>query len=62
MNEQQTETISVRAAIAQLYINLETLEHNLPIHRDEGNHQQAALCERNIPQMRKAIRILEAAQ
>ena len=53
---------SVSAAIAQLHISLATLENNAPIHRAEGNHAQADLCEWNIPQFRKAIAILEAAQ
>jgi hypothetical protein len=50
------------AAITQLHVTLATLENNAPIHRAEGNHAQADLCERNIPQFRKAIAILEAAQ
>ena len=53
---------SVSVAIAQLHVSLATLENNAPIHRAEGNHAQADLCERDIPQFRKAIAILEAAQ
>jgi len=52
----------MKAAIAQLQISLETLEHNEPINRAEGNEGQADLESTNAADIRQALAILSAAQ
>lgn len=51
----------MKAAITQLKINLETLVTNEPIHRAEGQTEQADLAAVNASEIRQALAVLEAA-
>ena len=51
----------MKAAIAQLEISLETLEHNEPIWRQEGNAEQADVAASNAADIRQALAVLKAA-
>lgn len=52
---------TVKAAIEQLEISLETLVTNEPINRAEGNTEQADLEAENASEIRQALAVLKAA-
>lgn len=52
----------MKAAIAQLEVNLETLLNNEPINRAEGNTEQADLEAANASEIRQALAVLKAAE
>lgn len=52
----------MKAAITELEVKLQTLEHNEPIHRAEGDTGQADACATSAAEVRQAIAVLKFAE